>query len=402
MHAMSIDGQILPDEKPAGDFGKPSMSQTTPVRVLAVDDNAAACKLLALILSPHGFSCTTACNGELALANLEREPFDAVISDLHMPRMDGLELLAQVRRRYPHLAFLVTTGVDDVEVGVQAMRHGADDYLVKPLHDGAVLASLERALHKHKIEQELEHYREHLEETVAERTAQVQSALKQIERNYEDTLRALGTAIDLRDNETAGHSQRVCLFSLEIGRAMGWQNEQLLNLTRGAYLHDIGKLGVPDRILLKAGPLDAEEWKLMQRHAQIGFDLIKNIPFLGDAAEIVLTHHERFDGRGYPSGLKGEEIPVSSRIFSIADTLDAMTSDRPYRRASSFEDAHETIRRLAGTQFDLAAVEVFLKIPKENWETIGRNQRQTLGLSLPSDVSGGVFPVGLARSDVVS
>ncbi len=372
-----LPGPASPDGNLAGDFAKRAASPQDAVHVLVVDDNPAACKLLALILAPPGFHCTTAANGQLALGHLDRARFDAVISDLDMPGMDGLQLLAQVRRHYRHVAFLVTTGVDDVAVGVQAMRHGADDYLVKPLHEGAVLASLEKALYKQHLEQEVEHYREHLEATVAERTGQVQAALQQIARNYEDTLRALGAAIDLRDNETAGHSQRVCLFSLELGRAMGWSGEELLNLARGAYLHDIGKLGVPDCVLLKPGPLDPQEWQLMQRHAQIGFDLLKDIPFLAAAAEIVLTHHERCDGRGYPRGLQGPEIPVSARIFSIADTLDAMTSDRPYRRAVSFAEAHQTIRQLSGTQFDVAAVQVFLKIPQARWETIAQTHRQT-------------------------
>jgi putative nucleotidyltransferase with HDIG domain len=211
------------------------------------------------------------------------------------------------------------------------MRCGADDYLVKPLRESAVLASLERALHKRQLEQQVEDYRQHLEEMVAERTGQLQAALQQIESSYEDTLQALGAAIDLRDNETAGHSQRVCHYSLEIARAIGWSEKQLGSLARGAYLHDIGKLGVPDGILLKPGPLTTEEWKLMQQHVQIGFDLLKGIPFLADAAEIVLTHHERCDGKGYPRGLKGEEILLGARIFAVADTLDAMTSDRPYR-----------------------------------------------------------------------
>jgi cyclic di-GMP phosphodiesterase len=178
-----------------------------------------------------------------------------------------------------------------------------------------------------------------------------------------------------------GHSQRVCRYSLEIARAMGWQEKELGVLARGAYLHDIGKLGVPDGILLKRGPLTAEERKVMQRHSQIGFDLIKNIPFLADAAGIVLMHHERFDGNGYPRGLKGEEIPLGARIFAIADTLDAITSDRPYQRASSFESARETIRRLSGTSFDPQVASVFLSVPEDVWPTIARNQRQIAGLS---------------------
>jgi response regulator RpfG family c-di-GMP phosphodiesterase len=293
-----------------------------------------------------------------------------------MPGISGLELLARVRQSHPHIAFLLTTGVDDLEVGVQAMRSGADDYLVKPLRESAVIASLERALHKRHLEKQIENYSKRLEEMVVERTGQLHQALQQIERNYEDTLQALGAAIDLRDNETAGHSQRVCNYSIEIARAMGWSEIQLRSLARGAHLHDIGKLGIPDGILLKPGPLSPDEWKLMQRHVQIGFDLVKDIPFLADAAEIVLTHHERFDGGGYPRGLKGAEILISSRIFSVADSFDAITSDRPYRKASSFRSGIEVIRQCSGTQFDPEAVSAFLSIPEETWPAIAKNQRR--------------------------
>ena len=360
---------------------KNSSNDSPAARVLAVDDEPAAAKLLSLILAPPAFRCTTACTAEEALVALQREPFDAVISDLQMPGLSGMELLMEVRHKHPYMAFLVTTGVDDVDIGVKAMRSGADDYLVKPLRESAVVASLENALHKRHLEQELEHYRKHLEEMVAARTDQLQAALKQIEQSYEDTLEALGAAIDLRDNETGGHSQRVCRYSLEIARAMGWQGKDLGRLARGAYLHDIGKLGVPDGILLKPGPLTAEERKLMQRHSQIGFELIKDIPFLADAAEVVLMHHERFDGSGYPHGLKREQIPLSARIFAIADTLDAVTSDRAYQRASSFESAREIIRRLSGTAFDPQVVAVFLNIREDGWPTIAKHQRQIAGLS---------------------
>jgi putative nucleotidyltransferase with HDIG domain len=365
--------QVLSAE-PEGGLSEVSRGHQAVARILAVDDEPSACKLLSLILGPPAFRCTTACNGEEALITLQRERFDAVVSDLNMPGISGMELLSQVRRHYPHMAFLVTTGVDDVDVGVQAMLSGADDYLVKPLLENAVLASVDRALHKRQLEQEVENYRQHLEEMVAERTVQLQAALLQIERSYEDTLQALGAAIDLRDHETAGHSQRVCRYSLKMARAMGWSDKQLDSLARGAYLHDIGKLAVRDGILLKPGPLTEEERKLMQRHVRAGFDLVKNIPFLADAAEIILSHHERYDGGGYPRGLKGEEILLSARIFAVADTLDAITSDRPYRRAASFEAATETIRHLSGSQFDPKVVSVFLDIPRETWLTIARNQ----------------------------
>ena len=360
----------------AAALGRPSV-----VRVLAVDDELAASKLIALMLSSPAFHCTTASSGEEALVALQGERFDAVISDLQMPGISGLELLTQVRRSYPHMAFLVTTGVDDLEVGVQAMRCGADDYLVKPLRESAILVSLESALHKRQLEQEVENYRQHLEEMVVERTSRLHQALHQLENNYESTLQALGAAIDLRDSETAGHSRRVCRYSLEIARAIGWSEKQLENLARGAYLHDIGKLGIPDRILLKPGLLTVEERKLMQLHVQIGFDLVKGIDFLSEASEIVLMHHERYDGGGYPRGLRGSEILFGARIFAIADTLDAITSNRPYRRASAFESAREIIRQCSGSQFDPLVVDVFLNAPEETWPAIANDLRQVDALS---------------------
>jgi putative nucleotidyltransferase with HDIG domain len=256
------------------------------------------------------------------------------------------------------------------------MRSGADDYLVKPLLENVVAASLERALHKRCLERELENYRQRLEEMVVERTTQLQMALRQIEGSYEDTLGALGAAIDLRDSETAGHSERVCRYSLEIGRVMNWSDKDLANLARGAYLHDIGKLGVPDGVLLKPGPLTDDERALMQQHVQIGFDLVKGIPFLADAAEIILTHHERHDGSGYPRGLKAEGIPMGARIFAVTDSFDAITTDRPYRRGSPLETGRETIRRAAGRLFDPQVVDVFLNIPAETWPAVVRDQRQ--------------------------
>ena len=373
-------------------------SLQAPARILAVDDEFASCKLLSLILAPPAFHCTTACSGEEALATLQTEPFDAVISDLDMPGMGGLQLLNHVRREYPHIAFLVTTGVDDLDVGVQAMRCGADDYLVKPLREGAVAASLQSALHKRRLERQVENYRLHLEEMVVERTAQLQAALRQVERSYEHTLQALGAAIDLRDNQTAGHSQRVCRYSLEIAKAMGWSDQQLGSLARGAYLHDIGKLGVPDAVLLKPGPLTPAERELIQKHARIGFDLVRDIPFLADAAEIVLTHHERYGGKGYPHGIQGEEILLSARIFAIADTLDAITSERPYQRPSSFQQAREIIHGLSGSHFDPVVVNIFLGIPEDTWPAIANNQQQPAEPSPESTATSSMLRLGLGAT----
>jgi len=360
------------------------------LRVLIVDDEASVRKVMAAIFAQLGLPCETAASGEEALRILETHQIDAVISDLHMPGMSGMELLAKVRQNYPQMVFLVVTGVDDIQVGIQAMRQGADDYLVKPLQVDAniVLASLTRALHVKRLEQEVENYRHHLEEIVSEQTQQLREALRQIERSYDQTLEVLGAAIDLRDSPTAGHSRRVFLYSLEIAKAMGGLESQMRNIAMGAWLHDIGKLAVSDAILLKPGPLTDEERKIMQRHVQIGYELVKSIPFLADSAEIIYAHHERCDGSGYPRGLKAEEIPVGARIFAVADTFDAMTSDRPYRRALPFEASREVIERGAGKQYDSQVAKVFLSIADETWKLIRKETAaiQAFAFATASDI----------------
>jgi putative nucleotidyltransferase with HDIG domain len=339
-------------------------------RVLIVDDELTTRKLLTAMLGEAGVSCKTAASAEEGLGILETESVDAVLSDLQMPGISGMAFLAEVRRRYRHLAFLMITGVDDIRVGIEAMKRGADDYLVKPLQIEIVRVSLEHALERKRMELELENYREHLEEMVKERTGQLETALVQVERSYEDTLRALGAAIDLRDSETAGHSQRVTLYSARIAKELGATVHELKTVAMGAWLHDIGKLGIPDAILLKPGALTQQEWAIMRSHVQVGFDLVKHIPFLADAAEIILAHHECCDGSGYPRGLKTTDIPIGARIFAVADTVDAMTSDRPYRPALSFEEAHDEIRRWSGSRYDPRVANGFLRIPIESWKAL--------------------------------
>lgn len=339
-------------------------------RVMVVDDEASICLLLREQLTQEGYDCRIASNAEEASALLDIETFDAIISDLRMPGRSGLELLGQARRKCPHAVFVMATAVGDVRVAVETMKKGADDYLVKPFQLDTVVASLERALEKKRLELELEKYRQHLEEMVAQRTKQLQAASKRIELTYDETLKALGAALDLRDDETAGHSQRVTLYSLQIARVLGCSEDQLKQIARGAYLHDIGKIGIPDAILLKPGKLTEDEVSAMQAHARIGYELVSRIAFLAPAAEIVLTHHERYDGTGYPQGLMGNEIPSGARIFAVADTLDAMMSDRPYRRALPYSAARNEIQRESDRQFDPSVVEAFLSIPEEVWEKI--------------------------------
>lgn len=345
-------------------------NETSKGRVLVLDDEPAVCALLRERLTMEGYACKTCSSGEEALTVMQRESFDLVISDIRMPGMSGMEFLAEAHQRHPRLAYVMVTAEDDLRVAIQAMKQGAADYLVKPIQLDALLGSVQRALDVKRMETELENYRHNLEDMVEARTKQLQSAMRRIELTYDETLEALGAALDLRDTETAGHSERVRRYCLEMATAIGCSHEELKQISRGAYLHDIGKIGIPDSILLKEGKLIAEEMAVMQTHVRIGYDLVCRIAFLAPAAAIVLTHQERYDGTGYPQGLMGTEIPIGSRVFAVADTLDAMTSDRPYRRALPMSAARAEIQRESGRQFDPEIVRVFLSIPDQSWENI--------------------------------
>jgi len=279
-------------------------------RILIVDDEPSNCTLLIEGLSPEGFECRAAGGGEEALSILEIERFDALISALRMPGISGLTLLETARTKYPWMSFLIATGADNVRVGVEAMKQGADDYILKPFRLETVAMAVERALEKKRLGIEVEAYRERLKDMVKERTEQLrtvvtslQQTYDEIQETYDETLKALGAALALKDNETREHTGRVAHYALEIAKAANCTPEQVVQILRGSYLHDIGKIGIPDAILYKPGKLTPEEVVVMRTHSRIGYEQVSHIPFLAPAAEIVLAHHERFDGSGYPQGL---------------------------------------------------------------------------------------------------
>jgi putative nucleotidyltransferase with HDIG domain len=258
----------------------------------------------------------------------------------------------------------------DVSTAVDSLRMGAFDFVTKPFDMPSIRRAVKRALERRQLLVENRSYQEELERKVRERTEELNGALKEVEESYRDTLEALVTSLDAREHETQAHSQRVREYTLTLARKIGLKEEDLVPVGRGALLHDVGKIGVPDSILLKPGKLTSEEWVEMKKHPAIGFEILRSIKFLESAAEIVLSHQERWDGKGYPNGLEGPDIPLGARIFAVVDTLDAMTSDRPYRKALSYQAALDEIRRCSGTQFDPRVVEAFLGMPSDLWKNI--------------------------------
>jgi len=232
---------------------------------------------------------------------------------------------------------------------------------------------MRRALDHRRLILENQKYQRDLERLVEERTGQLKGTLQQLEQSYDDTLEALGGALDLKDAETEGHCKRVTAFTIAIAKAMKVPQQQLPVIARAAFLHDIGKMAIPDSVLRKPGPLNEDEKKIMRTHCDVGYNMVTRIPFLREAAQIVLAHQEYFDGTGYPRGLKGEQIPLGARIFAVADALDAMVSDRPYRKALSIQYARDEINRCSGTQFDPRVVDVFLSLPDTLWLELREN-----------------------------
>ncbi len=349
---------------------EPAAGEAT--RVLIVDDDASVRDVIGVLLSEEGYQCALAEGAQQALDAARQTEPHLVISDVKMPGKDGFWLLDRLRKEYPDTAVVMLTAFGDTEAAVECLRRGAADYLLKPPRVTDLVRAIERALARRRHEIARQKYRKSLEHRVREKTAELQQALVDVETSYNSTLYALVAALDAREHETSDHSQRVVRYTLAIADKLEVPPAERPDIARGALLHDIGKIGVPDAILLKQGPLSPSEWDEMRRHPQIGWTILKAIAFLQVPAEIVLSHQERWDGSGYPRGLKGEAITLGARIFMVADTLDAMTTDRPYRKGCTFAEAIAEIGRCAGSQFDPRVVEAFASIGRDGLENIAR------------------------------
>jgi putative nucleotidyltransferase with HDIG domain len=349
-------------------------------RILVVDDETHVRAMMGSTLERQGYEVRLASSGREALETLELNSFDLVLTDIVMQDVNGIALLEQIHAQHPNLPVVMVTAIHDISVAIDSMRRGAYDYLLKPFEREHLLNTVRRAMdHRHALE-ENHNYQQSLEQMVRARTEMLRHAMEDLEHSYDVTLEALGDALDLKDSETEGHSKRVTAYTIALARAMGIAPAEIKVIARGAFLHDVGKMAIPDEILRKPGKLTPEEQSIMREHCTRGYNMLRKIPFLAGAAEIVYCHQEHYDGSGYPRGIHAREIPIGARIFAVGDTLDAITSDRPYRQARSFDAAREEILRCSGSQFDPAVVEVFLKIPNELWQELrseisGQNKR---------------------------
>ena len=341
-------------------------------RVLYVDDEPGLCRAFARLFNGRAdVQVSTVGSPDEALELLGRETFEVIVSDLRMPGMSGLELLATARRQAPATRRLLVSGYADFETALDAINEvGIDRLLTKPWQNEEVRAAVDGALKVARLQhenvrvtgelrrrtEELERVNQHLDALVEERTSNL--------------LDGLVSALDLRDSETQWHSRRVGRYARRLARELGMGGRELDDIERGATLHDIGKIGVRDAVLLKPGPLDESEWAEMRRHPALGAEILKGIGFLERARLIPLHHQERFDGNGYPQGLKGDEICVGARVFAVVDTYDAITSDRPYRKCRTYEVARQEIEKFSGTQFDPAVVACWLRVPQAVWDAI--------------------------------
>jgi putative two-component system response regulator len=343
------------------------------MRCLVVDDEPHLRRLLMRVMKAEGFVCEEAENGLVAKEALSRNPATLVLTDLHMPEMDGIAVLRHVRSTYPDTAIIMVTAVADVETAVACLAEGAMDYLAKPFHPDEVRARVRQALEKRRLILENRDYQERLEDRVA-----IQA--QRIEEIFLASIHSLVDALELRDTYTHGHSIRVSRYSVLIARELGMPDDFIRQVELGGRVHDIGKIGVREQVLHKSSPLTDEEYRHVMEHPVTGWRTLQ--PLLRDhaiALNVVRSHHERWDGKGLPDRLSEEAIPMEARIAAVADTFDAMTSHRPYRPQLSTEVTIEELLRCRGNQFDPRAVDAFVALNE-------RGEVQTMADSIQSEL----------------
>jgi response regulator RpfG family c-di-GMP phosphodiesterase len=306
------------------------------------------------MLELQGFSCLEAGSGLQGLAVLERTgELPLIISDLRMPELDGMGFLEEVRRLYPDTAVVMLSGMAETNVAVECLHRGAADFLLKPVSVGEMQARVSRALEKRALVMQNRFYQAHLEQRVTEQSQRIQEL-------FLEGVQMLARALEAKDAYTSGHSIRVSRYSLATAQRLGFQDDALQCIRVGGELHDIGKIGTREAVLHKPGSLTADEFRQITEHPALGERMLSPLARESPGVlRIVRSHHERLDGRGFPDGLAGDQIPIEARIVAVADAFDAMTTRRPYRDSRAPADALDEIHRVAGTQLDPAVVEAF-------------------------------------------
>jgi putative nucleotidyltransferase with HDIG domain len=363
-------------------------------RVLVVDDEDAVRSAVAASLDNYASDIQQADSVKSALCCLAEDDFDIVVCDIYMPESHGLELIIKMREQQRDVAFVVMTGSPELPDVIAALRLQAAGFLKKPFCKEQLVDALDTAYGTVKNRRRIANRLVLLSSEVEEKSKQLQEALANLEICERSSLEALVAAMDAREHETCAHSFRVRAYTSYLAEQVKYPAYLMIELETAALLHDVGKIAIPDSILLKPGRLTAEEFEQCKMHAITGARILGSVPSLRGVAKIVRHHHEQWDGSGYPDHLNGENIPLGARLFTIADTLDAIISDRCYRPANTFVNAQKEIVRCTGTQFDPAAVEAFLCIPEEQWLKlrVTAEKEFSLGASSPNHFSQGNSP----------
>ncbi|MEW6347493.1 MAG: HD domain-containing phosphohydrolase [Thermodesulfobacteriota bacterium] len=333
------------------------MAERRIPKILIVDDEPHIRELLSRWLEAEGYECDLASDGDMALGRLGTDDFQLAIIDIMMPGMNGVDLLTAIRALYRNVAVVMVTAVDDRKTAVLTLEIGAYGYVIKPFHKNEILIGVASALERRRLTLLSEAYERSLEEEVAQRTQEVRD-------REEDTIFRLVSALGYRDTETGAHVRRIGLHAAEIARYLGWERERVGQIRLAAPMHDVGKIGIPDSILLKPGPLSPEEAEIMKKHTDIGGRLLagSKAPMLQMAMEIAWCHHERWNGSGYPRRLAGEAIPEAARIVTIVDVYDALTHDRSYRPAFTELKAYSMMHALRAEAFDPRIFDCFMEV----------------------------------------
>jgi len=340
-------------------------------KILIVDDEEAIRLLIAQILEMNEYDCTLVIDASEAREVLEEKGFELILCDINMPGESGLDFIRYAVEKFPDTAAVMVTAMDDPMLADTALEIGVYDYIIKPFERNGVLISVGNALHRRQLEIDNRAYREGLEKKVEKRTAALKDSMDKLGKALEGSIQAIAGTVEIRDPYTAGHQQRVADLAGAIAGQIGLSEETAYGIRMGGLIHDLGKIAVPTAILSKPGRISKIEFDLIKTHPNVGYDILKTIQFPWPIAQMAFQHHERMDGSGYPSGLKGDDILLEARILGVADVVEAMASHRPYRPALGVDKALEEVSKNKVKLYDPDAVDACLSLFEEKTFAFG-------------------------------